>query len=390
MRRRDFMRASGWALAGSWLGANLWRTASGAGAPIVSGPGPYGPLQAADANGIRLPAGFSSRALAEGGVQVPGTSYTWHGFPDGGATFADGGSYVYVSNAEIPLGGGVGALRFDPDGNVVDAYSILSGTSVNCAGGSTLWGTWLSCEEVPGGRVWECDPLGGPAQVRSAMGVFQHEAVAQDPTDPSVFYLTEDVGDGGFYRFTSDSLGDLSSGTLEIAEVGGPGPNGPVTWHVLPDPEANSTPTRQQIPQATPFDGGEGIVWSRGLIFFTTKGDDRVWAYDPVAQDVCVHYDLAADPGQQLSGVDNIATSRSGDLYVAEDGGNMEIVLLSIEGTASPLLRIEGQDTSEIAGPAFDPTGRRLYFSSQRGGRFGAGITYEIAGPFRNGTSCIA
>jgi hypothetical protein len=50
-------------------------------------------------------------------------------------------------------------------------------------------------------------------------------------------------------------------------------------------------------------------------------------------------------------------------------------------GVVSPLLRVVGQSGSELAGPAFDPRGTRLYVSSQRGG--GGGITYEITGPFR-------
>jgi hypothetical protein len=42
---------------------------------------------------------------------------------------------------------------------------------------------------------------------------------------------------------------------------------------------------------------------------------------------------------------------------------------------------VEGQPFSEITGPAFDPKGQRLYFSSQRGSD-GRGITYEVRGPF--------
>jgi len=60
----------------------------------------------------------------------------------------------------------------------------------------------------------------------------------------------------------------------------------------------------------------------------------------------------------------------------------MQLVLITPERAVSPLLRIEGQDGSEIAGPAFDPSGTRLYFSSQRGSGDG-GITYEVTGPFR-------
>ena len=82
----------------------------------------------------------------------------------------DDGGWIYVSNSETPpqVGGGASALRFSSNGDIVDAYRILSDTWQNCAGGATPWGTWLSCEETDAGHVWECDPLGERDGVRAS------------------------------------------------------------------------------------------------------------------------------------------------------------------------------------------------------------------------------
>ncbi len=58
----------------------------------------------------------------------------------------------------------------------------------------------------------------------------------------------------------------------------------------------------------------------------------------------------------------------------------MQVVAILPSGELKPLLQVVGADSSEITGPAFDPSGTRLYFSSQRGGT--SGITYEVTGPF--------
>jgi secreted PhoX family phosphatase len=385
MRRRDFLHLSGALASGALLGSSLWRTALGSAAPAgvpecqpVTA-WPYGPLLDADENGIMLPAGFQSRVIARSGQPVAGTEYVWHPFPDGGATYrAPGGGWIYVSNSEAGGPVGVGAIRFAADGSIVDAYPILIGTIINCAGGSTPWGTWLSCEEYDAGHVWECDPSGAaPGIKRAALGTFKHEAVCADPRG-RMLYLTEDVGDGRFYRFRPARWGDLNAGVLEVAAVAA---DGAVEWLAVPAPNDITTPTRHQVPESTPFRGGEGIVYRRWHVYFTTKGDSRVWDYDTRRQTVRVLYDPLDDPNRQLTGVDNIAVTPGGDLVVAEDGGNMELVVLSPLGTAAPLLRVIGQNGSELAGPAFSRGGDRLYVSSQRGDRLG--ITYEVTGPFR-------
>ncbi|MFD0469244.1 alkaline phosphatase PhoX [Nonomuraea thailandensis] len=215
------------------------------------------------------------------------------------------------------------------------------------------------------------------AQPRPAMGRFKHEAAACDP-DRRVIYLTEDESDGCFYRFTPTTWGDLSSGRLEVLCGDG------TVWREVPDPSPAvlERQTRHQVPEARHFNGGEGCHYAAGVCYFTAKGDRRVWAYDTARQTVTAVYDGTGT----LDGVDNI-TGLRGDLYVAEDGGNMEINIITPDGVVAPIMRLDGQARSEITGPAFSPDGTRLYFSSQRGtsGETAGtgGITYEVTGPFR-------
>ncbi len=412
--RREFLRKSfagmGWMMAGTTLAqctsADTGGMGGAGGAGGMGGIGGtggaggtgatmsnidnLGPLGDPDENGLRLPEGFTSRIIARSGNAVGDSGYLWHNAPDGGAVFTtDDGGWVYVSNSETSalIGGGVGAVRFSADGDVVDAYRLLGDTNLNCAGGPTPWGTWLSCEETPTGRVYECDPLGGTAAiVRPSMGVFEHEAVAIDEANRHA-YLTEDVPDGRFYRLVYEVAGDLSNGELEVAEVMGAGPEGSVEWRTVPDPSGETTATRLQVASSTPFNGGEGIWYHEGVIYFSTKGDNRIWAYETDTSVLSIVYDAATSATPILTGVDNLTVTPSGDIVVAEDGGDMQIVAISASDALVPLVQVVGQDGSEITGPAFDASLQRLYFSSQRGDNgldiLGmSGVTYEVTGPF--------
>ncbi|MFI0467964.1 alkaline phosphatase PhoX [Saccharopolyspora sp. 5N102] len=380
MERRTFLRAA--VAGGTTIAFGFSVTREAIAYPAQTGPSPYGPLQAADVNGIQLPANFTSRVIARSTQKVAGTGHTWHGAPDGGACFADGTGWIYVSNAELGSGaGGVSAVRFDGNANITAAYPVLAGTRQNCSGGATPWNTWLSCEETDLGYVFETDPWGANTAVRrDAMGRFKHEAAAADP-DRRVVYLTEDEPDGNFYRFVPTTWGDLSAGTLQVLVDDG----GALSWVDVPDPDGSPTRTRRQVAGAKVFNGGEGAYYRNGTCFFTTKGDNRVWAYDAVNNALAIAYDDDLTGNPPLTGVDNITGAPAGDLYVAEDGGNMEICIITPDDVVAPFLRVNGQSASELCGVAFNPAGNRLYFSSQRGasGSNSGGITYEVTGPFR-------
>ncbi|MGK2949196.1 MAG: alkaline phosphatase PhoX [Acidimicrobiales bacterium] len=433
MRRREFIgRASGMGAALT-LGSGFWARALAA--PAQPGPSPYGELLPPDANGLMLPEGFTSRVVATSLLPVDGTDHLWLPFPDGGACVpTDDGGWIYLANSENPppadipvvtalsefIGlGGVSAIRFDAAGGIVDAYPVLTGSLSNCAGGLTPWGTWLSCEEweetglpYDAGKVWECDPFGvEPAVDRPSLGRFKHEMAAVDTVRRRI-YLTEDLPDGLVYRYTPPegvwgSGAALEGGTMEAMAVAG---DGSVTWLPVTGVEAPAAALRTTVPGATAFAGGEGAIYDDGHVYITTKGDDRVWDHDIEAATLTVLYDAAEFPSPLLNGVDNIIVSVSHDLYVAEDGGNLEVCMITPDLVVSPVLRMTGPQhgldnptplplMSEVTGLAFSPDGNRLYFSSQRGNGLpgvdaltfpGPGITYEVTGPFRGGTLASA
>ena len=332
-------------------------------------------------------------------------------------------------------GGGTTTLIINPKTHeIVRDFVSLSGTLINCAGGRTPWGSWISCEETtlgatkfltkegkerggfakPHGYCFEVSASANstvsPVPLK-AMGRFVHEAIAVDKKSGTV-YLTEDNNPGGFYRFLPKRNKRLAEGgVLQILKVKDKdnfdtrtgqsnGISYAANWVTIENPDPIEADTNEfavfnqgKAKGAAMFSRLEGcFADDKGRIYFvsTSGGNNKggqIWLYEPSKKDEGKLILLFESPDREILDMpDNICLKpKSRLIFICEDSD-----YIGTGGTRDNFMRIltpNGQianfaknitpkfETSEFAGSTFSKDGKTLFVNLQV-----VGATYAIWG----------
>jgi secreted PhoX family phosphatase len=334
-------------------------------------------------------------------------------------------------NGNTPGCGGTTTTIYDPVTRTTERQFLsLAGTELNCAGGPTPWGSWLSCEECfesPGrgwisarpvereqshGYVFEvpanAEGLVEPVPIRP-MGRFEHEAASVHERS-GIVYMTEDRHHSLFYRYIPVEPGNLlKGGKLQALAIDSkpsfmthnwsrdaaivPGESFATRWIDLHDVDSdeNDLRLRGAAQGAAMFARGEGLCTDGEQFAFTcTIGGParlgQVFAYQPSPyegeaneQDEPGQLTLVAEATREsiLRNADNITFAPWGDLVVCEDtSGHCGLVGIRPDGSQYQLADNSHSD-SELAGVCFSPDGQTLFVNVQY-----PGTTLAITGPF--------
>ncbi|MEU3578884.1 alkaline phosphatase PhoX [Streptomyces globisporus] len=446
--RRQVLAGSGAAAAIAFTGAfsELF-----AGTAAARGHDGYGPLVPDPDGLLDLPKGFRYRVLSREGDPLRSGEGPVPSNHDGMAALRGRNGRIHLvrnhenrHTAEIGVPtiegltydpaakGGCTSLELDGRNKVLGERVAIAGTAVNCAGGPTPWRTWLTCEENEDkagtngytkdhGFIFEvdgADPRRTGAVPLTAMGRFQHEAIAVDPKS-GIVYETEDAFEkpfGLFYRFLPEKpLGGTGSlragGELEAMRV----PGVPdlsvvqetgtsfdrIEWVSVPDPLAKETAIRFQdfgpkgITHAQKL---EGCYWGGSSVYFVSSFAHRdegsaadhygqVWRYEPKKRRLTLVVIFGPDTDIQLPGEspDNICLAADGGLMVCEDGGGAQHVLgVTRRGEVYAMARgrqnigtPEEPEWGEFAGVTFSPDGSTMYVNC-----YTPGTTFAVTGPW--------
>jgi secreted PhoX family phosphatase len=360
--RRVFLQGAAATVGGAVIGGalqTLMAEAAGGHPPVRL---PLGPVKDRRDHIVRLhlPPGFNYRSFHDtdidpattppltlsDGTTLPGKHDGMGAFPGRRGTHGKGTVWL-IRNHEIngpgvafgPNPAGPDDAPYDPStqggttstlvtthGEVIESFTSLNGTQMNCSGGRMPWGSWITCEETVNGPDVGPDftgasnatltqrhgflfevPVGGKSNREpiTSAGRFAHEAAAYSPME-GIVYLTEDPFGfpAGLYRYRPPRnpmrVGGLENGgVLQMLRVVGTpnahleatqvnGASYPVDWVDIADPDPTFLPdpvTSELTPNNTAiahvgdqgraqgaahFSRLEGAAYTDGKIYFTS------------------------------------------------------------------------------------------------------------------------
>lgn len=297
-------------------------------------------------------------------------------------------------------------------------FNDVAGTSRNCSGGITYWGTTVTSEEtMTGGDSngdgyidlgWhvEIDPqTGKPVDYDNdgtpdkmwALGRSNKENIVFLHDSLTAYFGIDDSNNGFVYKFIADEKANFSSGTLYVLVHSNINlPN--ATWVQVPNTTQADRNNSQSIANALGarnYNRVEDVeIGPDGKIYFAATSPGRVYRFQDNGMTVSEfeiyiekqNYVYATETGTGstlFEWADNLDFDAEGNLWINADGGCSHIWMARANHSmANPQMELFARTPSgsESTGITFSPDGRFMFLSIQHPNTGNTAVNIDAAG----------